>query len=322
MKKNKNTNITKDQKDITTICPQCGGQMEITTIGNMHDKIQQCSYCNHVIDIKDSFFTKKMTDIDPFTDANGNTVKQTTTTLEYRTDDTLDLDQLGFKESDFLKHAFEHLNNTGSSSEYSQSIHSSEGIISSRKTSTTNPSTENPHNVNNSFIYTPSKLSKTTSDDVIKMLQESVKNFDDQSVNKNISFIILPDGTPRMVDSKDIKNGILINEVTLDTDTDDNSFIYSSPELSKTASDDIIKMSQESVKNFDDQIVNKNINFIILPDGTPQIVDSKEVTDGIFINEVTLDTNIKKKNRNNIIGSMFLLFIIFILIGVIFVLMG
>ncbi len=92
----------KDKEVIENLCKQCGGQMEITTIGDMQDKIMQCSYCDYTIDIADSFYTKESNKTGSYIDADGNTVNQTSTTVKYRIDGPLG-DKSELLDNDFLK---------------------------------------------------------------------------------------------------------------------------------------------------------------------------------------------------------------------------
>ena len=104
MKKTDKTSA-KNKAAIENLCKQCGGQMEITTIGDMQDKIMQCSYCDYIIDIVDSFYTKESHKTGSYIDADGNTVSQTSTTVKYRIDGPLG-DKLELLNNDFLKDSF------------------------------------------------------------------------------------------------------------------------------------------------------------------------------------------------------------------------
>jgi DNA-directed RNA polymerase subunit M/transcription elongation factor TFIIS len=75
----------------STKCPNCGASMHIETIGTLKDKILQCPYCEHQIDIPDSYMHSE----------EKHTDKGRIKTVTFRKDGDVELDPKNLK--DFLK---------------------------------------------------------------------------------------------------------------------------------------------------------------------------------------------------------------------------
>jgi len=93
----------KSQKSTGTTCKKCGGQMKITTIGTLKDKVFKCSYCDYILDIPDYFAIKEIKETDFFKDPTGQKIKEKTTKVIYRADEALDGNKLLQLTNVFLK---------------------------------------------------------------------------------------------------------------------------------------------------------------------------------------------------------------------------
>ena len=107
--------VTNNSNHVDSRCEQCGGKMQATTATDKHDKIMECLYCGHIVDVPDGFYSQET---DVFDDDNGNISKQKTTTITYQVNNPIDLGDLNIFKDDFFDGAFsslmEHHNAIGS----------------------------------------------------------------------------------------------------------------------------------------------------------------------------------------------------------------
>ena len=110
MSEKNDLSATKNSNRVDSRCDQCGGQMQATTAADKHDKIMECLYCGHIVDVPDDFHSQET---DFFNDADGRI-----TTITYQVNDPIDLGDLNIFKDDFFDGAFsslmEHHNSIGS----------------------------------------------------------------------------------------------------------------------------------------------------------------------------------------------------------------
>ena len=104
--------VTNNSNHVDSRCEQCGGKMQATTAADKHDKIMECLYCGHIVDVPDG---SQETDV---LGDNGKSSKQKTTTITYQVNNPIDLGDLNIFKDDFFDGAFsslmEHHNSIGS----------------------------------------------------------------------------------------------------------------------------------------------------------------------------------------------------------------